>query len=67
MAYQSSQIIPECQQPSDRRWLTAFAGWIASLRTPYPRLDVEAIDDHMKRDLGFKDGRDPRYDRSLAR
>ncbi|WP_082475833.1 MULTISPECIES: hypothetical protein [unclassified Rhizobium] len=28
----------------------------------YPRLDVESMPAHLQRDLGFLDGRDPRYE-----
>lgn len=36
-------------------------------RKDHARLEVEDMPDHMKRDLGFLDGRDPRYDREWTR
>jgi uncharacterized protein YjiS (DUF1127 family) len=36
---------------------------LASLRpTRYARLDLQSMPEHLQRDLGFLDGRDPRYE-----
>ncbi|TCM58408.1 hypothetical protein C8J36_101309 [Rhizobium sp. PP-F2F-G48] len=33
----------------------------------YPRLDLESMPEHLQRDLGFLDGRDPRYEAAERR
>ncbi|WP_131821012.1 hypothetical protein [Ensifer sp. LCM 4579] len=38
------------------------SGMRALMRQRYPRLDIGAMSDHMKRDMGFMDGRPPRLD-----
>ena len=38
-----------------------------SLVARCPRLDFEIMPDRIKRDLGFLDGRDPRYEDDLRR
>ncbi|PYE26683.1 hypothetical protein C8J32_102300 [Rhizobium sp. PP-CC-3A-592] len=32
------------------------------MRRRYPRLDLQSMPPHLQRDLGFLDGRDPRYE-----
>jgi hypothetical protein len=36
--------------------------FLAKLSVPTAKLDLEATPDRVKRDLGFLDGRDPRYE-----
>ena len=43
------------------RGLERFVG-LWRRRGPGNRLDVDAMPDYMKRDLGFLDGREPRYE-----
>ncbi|WP_157211947.1 hypothetical protein [Sinorhizobium sojae] len=43
------------------RLLSGLVSGLALLLKPrYPRLDVGTVSDHMKRDMGFMDGRAPR-------
>jgi hypothetical protein len=46
---------------SPLRRLFNFAASVLAPRA-YPELDLDAMPDHLKRDLGFTDGRDPRYE-----
>lgn len=45
--------------PFDRWMRTIVDALLPPLRRRAPRLDVEALPDHLKRDLGFLDGREP--------
>lgn len=38
------------------------AAFALLIRSGYPRLDLESMPPHLQRDLGFLDGRDPRYE-----
>ncbi|MEZ2130448.1 MULTISPECIES: hypothetical protein [unclassified Sinorhizobium] len=57
-----------CAEP--RLIARIIAGLIAAF-TPTaergPRLDLEIMPDRIKRDLGFRDGREPRYEEDLRR
>lgn len=47
-----------------------IAGLAAALTSTVeygPRLDLEIMPDRIKRDLGFLDGREPRYEEDLRR
>lgn len=52
---------------------TPFDWWVRTIvdallpkmRSRVPRLDVEELPDHLKRDLGFLDGREPYRDRGF--
>ncbi|MDR6757642.1 adenylylsulfate kinase-like enzyme [Mycoplana sp. BE70] len=39
---------------------TVVDALLPSMGRRVPRLDVDALPDHLKRDLGFLDGREPR-------
>ncbi|MBW9062789.1 hypothetical protein JNB71_05610 [Rhizobium herbae] len=43
-------------------WRSVLAKMLRVLRPGYPKLDLEVMSDHMKRDMGFMDGRAPRHD-----
>ncbi|WP_180941521.1 hypothetical protein [Sinorhizobium mexicanum] len=43
------------------------SGALGLVRSCYPRLDIEALPDHMKRDMGFMDGRSPLQDDEMFR
>ncbi|MCD7109091.1 hypothetical protein LRX75_08545 [Rhizobium sp. DKSPLA3] len=42
-----------------QRLLRGFARFLPAR---YPRLDLQSLPPHLQRDLGFLDGRDPRYE-----
>jgi hypothetical protein len=48
-------------------WRQRLSIALHSLRPGYPKLDLGAMSDYMKRDMGFMDGRDPRQDSDLTR
>lgn len=48
-------------------WRSLLAKALYSLRPSYPKLDLEVMSDHMKRDLGFMDWRDSREDSDMTR
>ena len=50
-------------EPVARLTAALFGGLVA----PKPMLDVNTLSDHIKRDMGFMDGRDPRQDSDLTR
>jgi hypothetical protein len=64
------QVIEQYEEKSISR-VSGWRSWLAkalySLRPSYPKLDLEVMSDHMKRDLGFMDWRDPREDSDLSR
>jgi hypothetical protein len=43
-------------------WRSVLARMLRGFRPGYPKLDLEVMSDHMKRDMGFMDGRDLRHD-----
>lgn len=49
------------------RVLESLAQMFARHAEPSPRLDLEEIPDRLKRDLGFLDGREPRYEDNRLR
>jgi hypothetical protein len=44
-----------------RMWETVAQVFIRGME-PSPRLDLDEMPDRLKRDLGFLDGREPRYE-----
>jgi hypothetical protein len=51
----------ETKSFSSRELISRLASGLRALVRPrYPRLDVGVVSDHMKRDMGFMDGRAPR-------
>lgn len=61
----------ESENCAEPRLFTRIIAGVAALLTPAaergPRLDFEAMPDRIKRDLGFLDGREPRYEEDLRR
>ncbi|WP_083265295.1 hypothetical protein [Sinorhizobium alkalisoli] len=54
---------PERKALLPRELMSGLASGVRTLMRPsYPRLDIGAVSDHMKRDMGFMDGRPPRLD-----
>jgi hypothetical protein len=59
------RFIMACSAETPHRTATIWETWLPPLvalfgnakRAAAPRLDVEALPDHLKRDLGFLDGR----------
>ncbi|WP_156393145.1 hypothetical protein [Rhizobium sp. Root1220] len=49
------------------QWLSTMGRRLAWRLARSERLDLEGMPDRVKRDLGFMDGRDPRYDAELRR
>jgi hypothetical protein len=47
--------------------LPGVAGWFYAKLNHPSRLDLEGTPDRVKRDLGFLDGRDPRYEEEFWR
>ncbi len=48
-------------------WLSGFARRLLRRLSEWDRLELEGMPDRVKRDLGFMDGREPRYDREFWR
>jgi hypothetical protein len=48
-------------------WRLRLSKALHYLRPGYPKLELGAMSDYMKRDMGFMDGRDPRQDSDLTR
>lgn len=57
-----------CAEPG---FIARIIAGLAAALTPAaergPRLDLEIMPDRIKRDLGFLDGREPRYEEDLRR
>lgn len=53
----ASHMLPT---PFDWWVRTVVDALLPSMGRRVPRLDVDALPDHLKRDLGFLDGREPR-------
>jgi hypothetical protein len=51
----------ENTQSASARLLALAGGALRRVLRPEPRLDLETMPDHMKRDIGFLDGRGPRF------
>jgi hypothetical protein len=49
------------------QWAGSLFARLAGVVSRAPRLDLDVIPDRVKRDLGFMDGRDPRYEFELWR
>ena len=47
--------------------MQAGSAFLMSQSPRYPRLDLDIMEPHMKRDLGFLDGRDPRPGQGVRR
>jgi len=48
-------------------WRLRLSKALHYLRPGYPNLDLGAMSDYLKRDMGFMDGRDPRQDSDMTR
>jgi hypothetical protein len=55
---QASAVTPQAHLPV----LGALFAFLARCRLPVGKLDLDAMPDRVKRDLGFLDGREPRYE-----
>jgi hypothetical protein len=49
------------------RMLHVFTYALRQMERPDPRLDLDTMPDHMKRDLGFLDGQSPHFEDNLMR
>ena len=62
------QAIEENRSPVRESLITSVVRRLArGIGSRMPRLDMEATPDRIKRDLGFLDGRDPRYEDDRSR
>ncbi|MBW9115238.1 hypothetical protein JNB88_16470 [Rhizobium cauense] len=48
-------------------WLSSLGRRLLRRLSGSDRLELEGMPDRVQRDLGFKDGREPRYDREFWR
>jgi hypothetical protein len=55
---QASAVKPRAHLPVMR----ALFALLTKCRLPVGKLDLDAIPDRVKRDIGFLDGREPRYE-----
>lgn len=53
---------PAVQNPAWMRLINTLSVPVLRAFRHSPPIDFETMPDHVKRDLGFLDGRDPRYD-----
>ncbi|WP_183732764.1 MULTISPECIES: hypothetical protein [unclassified Rhizobium] len=57
------QAIEECRSPAKEALITVLIRRLAwGIGSRMPQLDMDVTPDRIKRDLGFLDGRDPRYE-----
>lgn len=57
------QTIEESRSPARKALINTVIRRLArGIGSRMPRLDMDATPDRIKRDLGFLDGRDPRYE-----
>ncbi|MEK1928254.1 MAG: hypothetical protein AAAC47_00410 [Pararhizobium sp.] len=67
MDFQAIEKYESIQRGSSEGWRLRLLKALPYLRPGYPKLDLGAMSDYMKRDMGFMDGRDPRQDSDLTR
>jgi len=48
-------------------WLSGFGRRLLRRLSEWDRLELEGMPDRVKRDMGFLDGREPRYEDDLRR
>ncbi|NLS04376.1 hypothetical protein HGP14_13545 [Rhizobium sp. P32RR-XVIII] len=48
--------------PSSSALVSSVADWVRAKLFHPSRIDLDSMPDRVKRDLGFLDGRDPRYE-----
>ncbi|EPE97980.1 hypothetical protein [Rhizobium grahamii] len=51
--------------PETSNWLSALGRRLLRRVSEWDRLDLEGMPDRVKRDLGFLDGREPRFDKEF--
>jgi hypothetical protein len=62
------QAIDESRSPAREALITTVIRRLAGgIGSRIPRLDMDAMPDRIKRDLGFLDGRDPHYEDDRSR
>ncbi|WP_127599068.1 hypothetical protein [Nitratireductor alexandrii] len=56
----SADYLSRLLAPRGRSWIGRVAAFLARPRSRRRRLDPRTLPDHLRRDMGFADGNDPR-------